>query len=214
MKTTFYIIRHGESLGNFNKLFLGHTDMDLTERGYTQAGITAEALKDIHFDAIYSSDLMRAYNTAIPNARLRDMNIIKSTELREIYAGRWEGKSASQITEEDGELFTVHWRRSFGTFRIPEGESVLEAGNRFRRALEAIAKENTGKTVLITSHAAVIRSFCAEISGLAPEEYADKLHFPSNASYSVVEWESGTFTPISYSNDAHMGDLVTKIKEN
>ncbi|MBQ7363120.1 MAG: histidine phosphatase family protein [Clostridia bacterium] len=213
MKTVFYIIRHGESIGNFNRLFLGHTNMDLTERGYKQADMTADALKNVHFDVIYSSDLLRAYNTAVPNAKLRDMVIIKDKRLREIYAGRWEGMSAEDIIKKDGELFTVEWRRNFGTFRIPEGESVIEAGERFASAVKSIAEENRDKTILITSHAAVIRSFYCKISGFLPNEYSAKLPFPSNASYSVVEYENGAFHPISYSNDAHMGSLVTRIKE-
>ncbi len=213
MKTVFYIIRHGESLGNFHKMFLGHTDMDLTDRGYTQAEMTSEALCDIHFDAIYSSDLIRAYNTAIPNAKRRGMEIVKDRGFREIYAGRWEGKSAEKITKEDGELFTVEWRRSFGEFRIPEGESVIEAGERFFCAAKAIAERNKGKTILIASHAAVIRSFWCKISNFAPREYAEKLPFPSNASYSIAEYENGIFIPVSYSNDKHMGNLITKIIE-
>ncbi len=188
--------------------------MDLTERGYKQAEITAEALKDISFSAIYSSDLMRAYNTAVPNATIRGMSITKSLQLREIFAGNWEGRCKDDIIREYGELFTVQWYRHFGTFRIPGGESVKEVGQRFYFELDRIAKLHEGETVLIVSHAAAIRSFYSLISGFKPEDYAEKLSFPSNASFSIVEWHNGAFTPISYSNDAHMGTLVTKIKEN
>ena len=209
--TKFYIIRHGESLGNYKSIFLGHTDWDITELGYKQADMTAEALKDVHFDAIYSSDLIRAYNTAVPHAKLRDMTINKSCELREIYAGEWDGKSKDEIINGWGELFTRDWRECFGTFTIPGGESVLGAGNRFEKTLRSIAEANEGLTVLIVSHAAVIRSFYSKISGFKPEEYAEKLWFPSNASYSLVEYENGNFKPIFYSEDKHMGDFVTKI---
>ena len=63
--TLIYIIRHGESLGNKNRKFLGHTDLDLTDLGYAQALKTAECLASVPFDRIYSSDLIRAYNTAL-----------------------------------------------------------------------------------------------------------------------------------------------------
>ena len=68
LKTKIYFIRHGESLGNAARKILGHTDLDLSELGYRQAFATAEHLKDIHIDVIYSSDLMRAMHTAEPNA--------------------------------------------------------------------------------------------------------------------------------------------------
>ena len=209
--TKFYIIRHGESLGNYKSVFLGHTDWDITERGYKQADMTAEALRHIHFDAIYSSDLIRAYNTALPNGKIHNIEVLKHTGLREIYAGEWEGKTREEITIGWGDLFPERWKHDFGTFTLPGGENIQSAGKRFKKALEDIANENEGKTVLIVSHAAVIRAFYASILGIAPEDVGDKLPFPSNASYSFVEYENNEFAPIFYSKDEHMGELVTKI---
>ena len=59
-KTKIILIRHGESLGNANRTMLGHTDLDLSPLGYTQAETTANHLKNEKIDAIYSSDLIRA----------------------------------------------------------------------------------------------------------------------------------------------------------
>ena len=64
MSTELYLIRHGQSLGNFERRFLGHTDLDLTPLGYKQAQCAAAFFKDIKIDAVYSSDLLRAFNTA------------------------------------------------------------------------------------------------------------------------------------------------------
>ena len=60
MKTKIYIIRHGHSLGNLTRTFLGHVDLDLSDLGYKQADCTADALKNEKIDIIYSSDLSRA----------------------------------------------------------------------------------------------------------------------------------------------------------
>ena len=210
-KTKFYIIRHGESLGNFKSVFLGHTDWDITERGYKQADMTAEALRDIKIDAIYSSDLLRAYNTAIPNGKIHNLEVIKHSGLREIFAGDWEGKTREEISEGWGELFPNKWKTDFGIFILPNGEAIQDAGNRFKKTLEEIASTNPNKTILIVSHAAVIRAFYASISNIEPKDIGEKLPFPSTASYSLVEHENGSFTPIFYSEDKHMGSLVTKI---
>ena len=212
--TKFYVVRHGESLGNMNRIFLGHTDLDLSERGYEQAKMTCDALSDVHFDAIYSSDLIRAYNTALPHAELRGVDVIKSKALRELYVGEWEGKTAQEITDIWGDMFTVEWRRDFGIFTPPGGESVLGGGRRFASEIRRIAELHDGGTVLVTSHAAVIRSFWAQMLGIEPEKMGMEFHFPSNASYSIVEVENGEFNPICYSCDEHMGDLVTKIDES
>ena len=67
-----YFIRHGQSLGNQLGVFLGHTDLDLSELGYRQAACTAQYLKDIKIDKVYSSDLLRAENTLkLPAKRLK-----------------------------------------------------------------------------------------------------------------------------------------------
>ena len=213
MKTTIYIVRHGQSLGNAKSCFLGHTDLDLSELGYAQANMTAEELSSVHFDKIYSSDLIRAYNTAVPNAKIRNMEIIPNANLREIYVGEWEGMHADDIKSKYGDMFTLGWRAGYGTFTPPGGEPVLEAGRRFYNEVLRIAEENMGKTVLITSHASVIRTFYALTLGVKPENIAEEVPFPSNASYSIFEYKNKKFTTISYSNDKHMGEFVTYIKD-
>ena len=213
MGTRFYLVRHGESLGNMVRRFLGHTDLDLSPLGYTQADLCAEALSDVHFDYIYSSDLIRAYNTALPHAKLRNMEIITSESLREIFVGRWEGKSVEEILATDEDLFINGWRRNFGLTTPPEGESVLAGGHRFLNELRRIALSHPDSVILVNSHAAVIRSFWSIIMGLQPSEFAEGLHFAGNASFSIVDFENDKFTPIEYSNSQHLGDLATYVDE-
>ncbi len=211
MKTRFIIVRHGQSLGNAKRIFLGHTDWDLSDLGKRQAECTAKALSDRHIDAVYSSDLLRAYNTVRPEAEERGLKVIPVRELREEFAGEWEGKSVEQLISEYGELFTVTWVKDFGRFVAPGGESIPEVGERVRRALEKIGDENRGKTVLIGCHAAAIRAFWGNINGIAPEALAEAFPFPDNASYSEVDYEDGVFTPVSFSVTDHMRDLMTEI---
>ena len=82
-KTRLFLVRHGESIGNAQRCFLGHTDLDLTEYGYRQAKCTADFLSDIRIDEVYSSSLIRAYNTALPNAAMRSLTVKRSDMLRE-----------------------------------------------------------------------------------------------------------------------------------
>lgn len=204
MNTKFIIERHGESLGNAKRIYLGHTDLDLSEKGKLQAKITAEHLKAEQIDAIYSSDLIRAHNTALPHAEIRKMSITDSPELREIYIGDWEGKPIKELTELHYEEFINGWHNNFGTFVCPNGEGVLAAAHRFKNKLLQIARENEGKTVLITSHAAIIRSFWCLISGTEPKVFASAFPFPTNASYSTAEFDGERLIPLEYSHDAHL----------
>ena len=213
-RTKLIIIRHGQSLGNATRTFLGHTDLDLSEHGYKQAEVTADFLKNEKIDLIYSSDLKRAYNTAVPHAKLRNMNIISSTNLRELYVGEWEGMRIEDIIAKWGrEVYENDWFGNFGTFCFPSGESIKEGGERFYKEVLRIASENQGKTILLTAHAAVIRAFWGIISDIPWEFLAEKLPFASNASFSVAYYENDTIIPDIYSYDEHLSEVgITKVK--
>ena len=199
--TRIMIIRHGESLANAERIYLGHTDWDLSERGRAQAEAVAERLAGERIDAIYSSDLTRAYNTALPHARRRGMGVVTSVALREIYLGLWEGRPVDELEEEWPFEFGTVWRLKFGTCEVPGGESTRDAGERFRAAITEIARENEGKTVLVASHAAVIRAFWGNISGICPEELGERVPFPKNASVTTVDFDGERLIPVEYGHD-------------
>ena len=210
--TLIYIIRHGESVGNLHRICLGHTDLDLTELGHMQAKKTAEALSEIDFSAIYSSDLIRAVHTAEPHALPRGLEIGKNEAFRELYFGNWENASVLMLKEKFHDEFMIGWRANFGTFTAPNGESVIEMAERMADGLKKIASMHSGEKILVTSHAAAIRALWGKISGFKPSEWADAYPFPTNASYSIVEFNGEELKPISYSNDSHLGELVTFIQ--
>lgn len=204
-KTLIYIVRHGESLGNAARVMLGHTDLDLSELGYSQAAETAKALAGVKIDGVYSSDLLRAYNTALPHAEMRGLRVVPSRNLRELSIGKWEGRSVDDIISEYGEeTFIGKWRGNFGTFAFPGGESVQGGCDRFYNEVLRIARAEAGKTVLIAAHAAVIRAFFARVLGISPEDIVAKLPFSSNASYSTVQFDGERFIAGEYSVDKHL----------
>ena len=211
-KTTIYVIRHGESVGNLHRICLGHTDLDLTDLGLMQAKKTADALENVDFSAIYSSDLQRAIHTAEPHAEKRGLKVNTSDDFRELYFGNWENASVLMLKEKFHDQFTIGWRQNFGTFTAPEGESVVAMADRMARGLKNIAREHVGEIILLTSHAAAIRALWGKISGHEPSEWADAFPFPTNASYSVLEYDGESLKPVSYSNDSHLGELVTFIQ--
>ena len=206
-KTNFILVRHGESLGNAARIVLGHTDMDLSELGYRQAKCTADYLKDVKIDEIYSSDLQRARNTAFEHAKIRGMEVKTSEKLREIFCGDWEKQSVPEVREKYPDVYDIQWIGGFGTFTFPGGESTQHAGARFYKEIRRIAEENCGKTVLVAAHAAVIRAFWAIMAKIEPEKVAEELPFPTNASYSLFSYENGEFVLDSYSCDEHLAEV-------
>ena len=212
--TKIILIRHGESLGNKERIILGHTDLDLSKHGYLQAKTTANYLKNEKIDAIYSSDLKRAYNTALPNAEMRGLEVITDKKLREIFVGDWEGLRVSEILEKWGrEAFEDQWHGHFGTFTFPNGEFIQDGGRRFYNRVLEIAGKNEGKTIIITAHAAVIRAFWAIISGIKWENVVSELPFATNASISVCFYDGESIKPDIYSFDDHLIEVgITRVK--
>ena len=206
MKTNFIIVRHGESLGNSKRIMLGSTDLDMSPRGFEQALACAEFLAGEEVDYIYSSDLIRAYNTALPHAKLRGKEVVADERLREMHVGRWENRPFAEIAAEEPELYR-EWREKFGTLVFPGGESILDAGKRFHNALLDIANRHPGKTVLVASHAGVIRSFWGQLLGILPEKIGQELPFPINASVSRLSFEDGVFTPLEYSTHHYLSEI-------
>ena len=214
--TKIIIIRHGQSIGNKERIILGHTDLDLSELGYKQADCTAEHLKNEKIDVIYSSDLKRAYNTALPHAKMRGLEVKASQNLREMYVGAWENQKTDDIITKWGrEMYENDWFGNFGTFTFPEGESIVNGGLRFYNEVKAIAEYNLGKTILIAAHAAVIRAFWAKISGISPENIAKELPFATNASYSICFYDGKELIPDKYSLDEHLTEVgITRVRMN
>ncbi len=207
MKTKIILQRHGESEANATHVYAGQSDFPLSEKGKLQALAAARALRDEHIDVIYSSDLSRAYQTALPHAEIRGMGIIKSERLREIHIGDWEGKGRDFLLENYPYEAVYIWNNYFGIFRAPGGESAPAAAERFSNELLKIARENEGKTVLITAHAAVIRLAYGKFMGLEDFEIAKKLPFPNNASFSVLSFDGEKMLPVEYSLDEHVRDI-------
>ena len=209
----FYIIRHGQSIGNRDRLMLGVTDMDLTELGYRQAERTALELKNIKIDGIYSSDLIRAYNTVVPHAKYHGLDVVCDVRLREVYLGEWEGRFVDDLRIECRETYDVEWIEQFGTFRFPGGEGTYEAGKRLYKAIADISSQNLGKTIIISTHSAVLRVFWAIINGISAEDITEKVDYANNASYSVVKFDGEKFIPVEYGHDSHLADVgITTIK--
>ena len=202
-KTKIILERHGQSEGNAKQLFLGHTDLDLSEEGYRQAEVAAAALASEKIDVIYSSDLIRAHNTAAPHARIRGLDVIDDKNLRELYLGEWEGQAISYLLEKWNDDFILGWRQSFGTYCPPGGEAIQDLATRIYNEVMKLARENEGKTILIASHAAAIRSFWCRISEIPPEQVAERVQFPTNASFTTVYFDGEHLIPHEYSNDKH-----------
>lgn len=206
--TKFYVVRHGQSQGNEKRLFLGHTNLGLTELGRKQAKRTAEFLKDKGIDIIYSSDLLRAYDTAKALGDILGIEPIQTEELREVYAGLWEGKAMTELREKFPQYHI--WLNDIGNAECDEGESMAELAVRAEKAFLRLAEENPGKTVMVATHAALIRSMCCVWKGIDIHD-AQTIPWVSNGSVSSVSYNEGKWEIEYLGYDEHISDILSKI---
>ena len=138
--TRIIVVRHGESEGNAKNEFHGQYRSDLTEKGHKQAECTAVYLDAFPIDAIYASDIPRAFSTALHTANRRGLTVTPDEGLREIFAGEWEQMKFDDIAECYPEAYKV-WRTDPAHCRCPGGESVAELCERVKAAFARIAYE-------------------------------------------------------------------------
>ena len=203
--TRLILIRHGQSEANEQNRFAGQTDVPLTDLGRAQAESAARYLvAHEKIDKIYSSDLQRAHNTALPTSLLTGVPIIDTKGLREICAGIWEGRAVSEIEVEYAEEFRT-WRKDYANARLPGGESVQEVYERVVPYVKRIARENDGLTLLIASHATPVRAVDCNSRGWGWERMSE-VPFVNNSAISIFEYDekTDTISPIERNITEHL----------
>jgi len=211
--TKILLVRHGESTANLQNVFAGHYDPELTELGHRQAECTAHfLLENYAIDAIYSSDLHRAYDTGRHFGDKAGLSITADRRLREIYAGAWEEKTFAAV-EETYHADWVRWQNDPANAVCTDGESIRQLADRVTAALTEIAKENEGKTVLVTSHATPVKVAMWQALGGAPETLKS-LPWVSNASVTELLWDGKCFSLGKVSQDAHLAQMRTVLNIN
>ena len=211
--TTILLIRHGESEANREGFFAGQNDVKLLDKGLMQAEATAQFIKKSYkVDRIYSSDLIRAYDTALAVSRATGLPVSCDERLREIYSGLWQGMRFDDIIRDFGESYGV-WLRDIGNAVCDGGESVRQLGERVMAALTDIAVKNDGSTVVIATHATPIRAMQCIVSGLDLGEMRN-IPWVSNASVTELIFEDGKFHLGKVGQDVHLSGLRTVFPSN
>jgi broad specificity phosphatase PhoE len=155
LTTHVVIIRHGQSQGNAEGRFGGHTDTPLSPRGRRQAEATARALASEKFDAIYTSDLPRAIETANPLARLTGAPLETTDALRERSVGVMEGLTFEEAAEQHPEQYQALLRRDFEHV-LSGGESYRQTLDRASRKLDEAIEQHKGGRIALFAHTGTI----------------------------------------------------------
>lgn len=160
---TLYIVRHGETDWNKMGKYQGITDIPLNENGLNQAKACGNALKDVTFDRILSSDLSRALVTAETIRGDRTTSITVDKRLRELNFGDWEAMLFSDIEARWPGLIDEMYLRPH-LVKVPNGESFKDLQDRAWAGLEEFLNFNDEEeTLLIACHGGTIRTLLCKL---------------------------------------------------
>jgi broad specificity phosphatase PhoE len=170
LTTRVLLVRHGQSQGNAERRFGGHTATPLSGLGRAQAEATARALASENIDAIYSSDLLRAVQTAEPLARATGLRVEQTDAFRERSVGLMEGLTFEEAAAAHPEEYAALLRRDFERV-LAGGESYRQLLDRASARLDLAIGQNRGGTVAVFSHTGTICILTLHLMGAldAPE---------------------------------------------
>jgi broad specificity phosphatase PhoE len=196
--TTILLARHGESDWNRDQRWQGHADRPLTELGRKQAQDLADRLAQIELDAVYSSDLRRARETAEIVARPRGLDVEESPALREVDVGSWSGLTRAEAERRFPDSF-LRWLA--GEEGWDDGETYDQMSDRVLRAVREIAAAHPGQRVLVLAHGGSIRAIHAAALGVDIHTYRRLRPVEPNATLSAVCIEDGKLTELCRTED-------------
>ncbi|MBR5773487.1 MAG: histidine phosphatase family protein [Clostridia bacterium] len=205
--TRVLLIRHAQATGNIDGVFQGHLDSGITEVGMRQLDSLAERMKGEAFDAVYSSPLIRAKETANAANRHHKLPITFLEELMEINGGDWEALPFDEIPN----LYPEHsavWENEPYNFVAPNGEAMRNVCKRMVETIGRIAEENNGRTVCVVSHGCAIRNYVTflrygTLEKLAYVEWCD------NTAIYTIEYENGVAKLIGGADSSHLDKRIS-----
>jgi broad specificity phosphatase PhoE len=214
MSTTVYVIRHGETDWNLTGRWQGHADVPLNELGLRQARLLGRRLADdgVRFDAIYSSDLARAYQTAWELGAAVRVPVQLLPPLREIDLGAWSGLTHDEIQAR----FPAEVELLRRGQDIPRGgaETMAALRQRVVAAVEAILRHHEGQTLALVTHGGCVRALLMHAEDVVAGDSFKRYPHIGNTSVTVLRvgsagWEIAAVNDMAHLEAAHDPQLVS-----
>ncbi len=206
--TRVLLIRHGQSKGNAERRFGGHTATPLSELGRKQAEATARALANENISAIYSSDLLRAVETAEALSRTARLTVETTDAFRERGIGVMEGLTFEEAAERYPEEYAALIRRDFEHV-ILGGESYRQLLERASSFLDRAIEANMGGRIAIFSHTGSICILTLHLMGALDAPTLRPVWVSSaNCGITRIELREDGFVRVLATNDTrHLAGL-------
>lgn len=204
------LVRHGVTAWNKDRRFQGQIDIPLDDEGREQAERTGRRLARETVDAVYSSDLGRAWQTAGAIASALGLAVRAEHGLRERNYGAFEGCTHDEIRLHQPQAY-ARWHAREPGFDLPGGGESLETFHaRVLATLQALARRHPGERVVAVTHGGVLDCAYRIASGLPIE--APRGHDLLNASLNRIGWGGGRFSLLGWADVAHLAESADDVE--
>jgi alpha-ribazole phosphatase len=197
------LVRHGETEWNVGEIFRGRIDIDLNETGKKQAELLSEYLSGLKIEAVYSSPLKRALNTAQAIARHHNLRVQITDGLNDLDFGQWQGLSLEGVREKYKEAY-AEWANHPERVRLPGGETLGQVRKRAIKVVDEVTAKYKGAVVLV-SHRVVNKVLICALLGL------DNSHFWNirldTCGLTTFTYENGRFVLIRHNDTSFLKPL-------
>ena len=204
MMTSLYLVRHGQTAWNKEEIFRGRTDVPLDKTGFKQAELAGEYFKRMEIHGIYSSPLLRAWETAQKIAQFHNLKVEPLKGILDMSFGDWEGHSHQEIRKIDSETYR-QWVESPQLVRLPGGESLDDVRSRAMGALEGVIQKHQEKAIILVSHRVVCKVLICAILGL------DNSHFwqiaQDTTAINLIQYKNGKYILSLMNETCHLKAL-------
>ena len=202
--TEIYLVRHGQTAWNKEEIFRGRTDIPLDETGLREAQLAAGYFRGKEIHAIYSSPLLRAFQTAQEIAKVCGLGVTPLQGIIDMNFGGWEGRSLQEVREKDQERYR-QWREEPHRVKIPGGETLDEVRVRSMATLEKMVESHSGRTLVFVSHRVINKVILCGIVGL------DNSHFwqigQDTTAINLIEHKNGIYILSLLNETCHLKSL-------
>lgn len=208
--TRLCLVRHGETDWNAQRRIQGQIDIPLNAAGRIQARATAAGVAGRRFDAVYSSDLGRALETARPIAAALGLALKSATSLRERHYGRMQGLTGAEARERFPDLHAAYAARD-PHHDLGGGETLTEFARRVAASLQSLVAAHPGGSLLAVSHGGVLDVVHRLATGrdlAAPRDFA-----MPNAGLNWLEYREQAWHLVSWGEQAHLPASLDEVAQ-
>jgi probable phosphoglycerate mutase len=197
--TDIALVRHGESVWHAENRYAGVSDIELTPRGYDQAGQLASWAARAGLAGVWASTLSRARLTAAASAKAAGVELRVDERLRELDFGQGEGLTAAEMRELFPEARAA-FEADPAASPLPGGEDPKLAADRFTECLRDIAAAHPDGRVMVVAHTTVIRIALCRLMGVPLGEYRRLFPRLDNCAITEIRPRDGQVAILRYNS--------------